>query len=337
MEPLSQASLERRRIPVLLLKTPSAPTDAYRDLFNSSQSQAQSGHRSDSLGPAVVSSNCSFEPRFVPVLDHHFDEVGIQQLANILSDGGVGPHESCKYGGLVFTSQRAVEAFAHVLVEGRKKHGNSWPKELSEVPFYSVGPATTRSLAAAAQPGPTFQIFGEETGNGDALSKYILEHYRAWYPEREALPGLLFCVGEQRRDIIPKTLMDPELPASRRIMVDELVVYGTDQMTSFESDLENLLQEYAAQTPPAETLWAVVFSPIGCDGLLRKIGALGPTGRAVLGQGDPRVLVATIGPTTRAHLVDSFGYEPHVCAAKPSPTGVLNGIATYMAQHAPCP
>ncbi|KAL5597036.1 hypothetical protein BROUX41_006297 [Berkeleyomyces rouxiae] len=338
MEPSSQASAAKGgKIPVLLLKTASTPTDAYQDLFGRPEPQAQGGGGREAAETSSASSaSCSaafFDPTFVPVLHHHFDEDGIAQLHKILYDGSVGAGKACQYGGLIFTSQRAVEAFAHVLEQGRKKYGNAWPDGLGHVPFYSVGPATTRALAAAAHPDAPFQIFGEETGNGEALAKYMLEHYRAWYVDRPTLPGLLFSVGEQRRDIIPKSLMDPELPVDRRIQVDELVVYGTGQMASFESDLQNLLNGYASRAPPVDLVWAVVFSPTGCDGLLRTIGALGPDGKAVPGQGDQRVFVATIGPTTRAHLVDSFGYEPHVCAAKPSPTGVWDGIMEYMTRH----
>ena len=64
-------------------------------------------------------------------------------------------------------------------------------------------------------------------GNGEALAHYMLDHYGQWYRDRKVKPPLLFLVGEQRRDIIPKTLMDPALADDRRIQVDELVVYGT--------------------------------------------------------------------------------------------------------------
>ena len=72
------------------------------------------------------------------------------------------------------------------------------------------------------------------TGNGEGLAHFILEHYNA-------LPGvkkpLLFLVGEQRRDIIPKTLMEPHpWPDELRVEVKELVVYETGVMSSFATD-----------------------------------------------------------------------------------------------------
>ena len=40
--------------------------------------------------------------------------------------------------------------------------------------------------------------------------------------------------------------------------------------------------------------------------------------------------VATIGPTTRDFLRNCFGYEPDVCAEKPSPEGVEMGIRAFL-------
>jgi len=43
-----------------------------------------------------------------------------------------------------------------------------------------------------------------------------------------------------------------------------------------------------------------------------------------------RTYIATIGPTTRDFLREKFGFEPDVCAAKPSPEGVEEGIREFM-------
>ncbi|KKA26482.1 hypothetical protein TD95_005424 [Thielaviopsis punctulata] len=324
-------------IPILLLKTPSTPNDAYEELFSAVDPQYSreqpSDHSSVATSTPAITATLKFEPRFVPVLQHRFDDAGILKVADLLRRGQIGREPTCKYGGLIFTSQRAVEAFGHVLNEGRKEHGTAWPSALTHVPFYSVGPATSRALTAIAGPTTPFQIFGDETGNGEALAKYMLTHYRTWYPDRPVLPPMLFCVGEQRRDIIPKTLMDHALATDQAIGVDELVVYGTGEMASFEEDLRVILAEYAQRAQAPRLIWVVVFSPTGCDALLRNMGALGPDGLAVAGAGDERVRVATIGPTTRAHLLDKFGYEPHVSAAKPSPAGIWKAIMDYMAEQ----
>ncbi|KAI1363531.1 uroporphyrinogen-III synthase [Xylaria arbuscula] len=300
------SSLDGQKVPVLLLKTKSAPTDAYEELFSTPH------HHLD------------FEPTFVPVLQHRFEEDGLQSLRKLLHERRINSGQDSAYGGLIFTSQRAVDAFAKVVEEGQET-GESWP-HLSDVPIYSVGPATTRALKAVSQT-PPLRIFGEHTGNGEALAQYMLEHYGEWYKGRAANPPLLFLVGEQRRDIIPKTLMDDTLPADTRIDVTETVVYGTGEMESFPKDFEVILSRI--QDRPRK--WVVVFSPTGCDSMLRGLGFIldDKTTKAVRVPSQRTTYIATIGPTTRDYLINTFGFEPDVSAEKPSPEGILEAITNF--------
>jgi uroporphyrinogen-III synthase len=203
----------------------------------------------------------------------------------------------------------------------------SWP-HLQDVPIYTVGPATSRALRSIPQ-NPPLNIFGAEMGNGEALGYYMLEHYGAWYNNRETKPPLLFLVGEQRRDIIPKTLMNPELPSNKRIQVDELVVYGTGVMESFEEDFTKILEE----TKDSPMRWVVVFSPTGCEAMLRALEMLDPETSKIKHGGQFKkgnTYIATIGPTTRDFLRTQFGFEPDVCAEKPSPEGIEVGIKSFL-------
>ncbi|KAI0121670.1 uroporphyrinogen-III synthase [Xylariales sp. AK1849] len=295
--------------PILLLKTKSTPTDAYEELF------------------ATPRDGFAFEPIFVPVLQHQFEEDGMQTVRSLLQERRISGSHDATYGGLIFTSQRAVEAFAKLVEEGQGTDNNDrWP-HLQEIPLYSVGPATTRALKAIPQT-PHLQIFGGHTGNGDALARYILEHYGEWYADRPTKPPLLFLVGEQRRDIIPKTLMNPQLPPERRIQVTEVVVYGTGVMESFAKDFEDVLQETRESS---KMRWVVVFSPTGCDSMLRGLGLLDEgTGKVGRISEDRRTFIATIGPTTKNYLRRTFDYAPDVCSEKPSPEGVWEGITGFM-------
>ncbi|KAF4978410.1 hypothetical protein FZEAL_5201 [Fusarium zealandicum] len=313
------AAEKQTKIPVLLLKTRSSPGDSYEDLFSKSQSD---GH--------------GFAPEFVPVLLHQFHREGVNEVAALLRERRIGNQEHHEYGGLIFTSQRAVEAFVKLVEDGKDEDTanntnpptTSWP-HLQHIPVYSVGPATTRALAAVPQE-PPLTVFGSHTGNGATLAPYILAHYAEWYPNRTSLPPLLFLVGETRRDIIPKTLQDEALPAHERIRVNETVVYGTGVMESFPVDLKRVLGE----TSEDPIRWVVVFSPTGCDSLLRVMGVLDAETNKVH-EGfvrDGKTFVATIGPTTRDHL-RSFGFEPDVCAESPTPEGVLEGIQEFMTQR----
>ncbi|CCT67415.1 related to uroporphyrinogen III synthase [Fusarium fujikuroi] len=306
-------------IPVLLLKTRSSPGDSYEDLFSESNVNAS-----------------GFAPQFVPVLLHQFHSDGMNEVAALLRDRRIGNQKHHEYGGLIFTSQRAVEAFVKLVEDGKAddipkpEEKTSWP-HLQNIPVYSVGPATTRALAAVPQE-PPLQVFGSHTGNGAALAPFILAHYYEWYggQKRATLPPILFLVGETRRDIIPKTLQDGALPDTERIRVTETVVYGTGVMESFPVDLRRVLGE----TRNDSMRWIVVFSPTGCDSMLRVMGILDPeTNKVYKGyERDGKTFIATIGPTTRDHLL-SFGFEPDVCAELPTPQGVLEGIQAFMVKR----
>lgn len=88
-------------IPILLLKTRSTPNDGYEEQF----STAKDGVR--------------FRPTFVPVLEHRFPENGLGVVRGLLGSKHIGRHEDAKYGGMIFTSQRAVEAFTRLVEDGK--------------------------------------------------------------------------------------------------------------------------------------------------------------------------------------------------------------------------
>ncbi|VUC23649.1 unnamed protein product [Clonostachys rosea] len=337
------ASSDPPSVPILLLKTKSTPIDTYEELFSSTPVPSSGSDE----------TRTRFSPQFVPVLQHRLEESGVSVLRDHLQNQSISPREDSAYGGLIFTSQRAVEAFAKTVDEGKgaflyppKPVRNttarinatppsgastgdpSWP-HLQNIPIYSVGPATTRALRAIPQAPSPLQVFGEHTGNGEALSHFILDHYSEWYSGRTTKPPLLFLVGEQRRDIIPKTLMDPALPSDRRIEVTEKVVYGTGVMESFLSDFTAVLRD----TADARERWVVVFSPTGCDSMLRGMGLLGEDGKVAgaAASRDGKTYVATIGPTTKQHLESNFDFSPDVSAETPSPEGILQAIASYKA------
>lgn len=137
-------------------------------------------------------------------------------------------------------------------------------------------------------------------------------------------------VGEQRRDAIPR-ILTREAPEEQRIGVNEVTVYGTRVREDFEGAFSGVLEEIGHQGQAlgqdeegqgeGDTTWVVVFSPTGCEAMLR-----------VLQRQSKKVFVATIGPTTRDHLRSVFGFEPHVCAEKPSAEGVGEGIRRFMRQ-----
>jgi uroporphyrinogen-III synthase len=130
--------------------------------------------------------------------------------------------------------------------------------------------------------------------------------------------------------------MAASLPAHKQIVVEELVVYETGLMESFEQDFSKLLEN----TQNHRVRWVLVFSPTGCEVMLRALGMLDVgTGKVKTGErgggcgnrkGKRKTYIATIGPTTRDYLRKTFGFEPDVCAEKPSPEGIGEAIEKFM-------
>ncbi|KAL2803039.1 tetrapyrrole biosynthesis, uroporphyrinogen III synthase [Aspergillus granulosus] len=299
--------------PILLLKTRSSPHDGYDEFFSAQ----------------------NYTPTFVPVLSHNFHSENLAQIRALFESGHLNPGPERRYGGLIFTSQRAVEAFADMLA-GLDQSLTATAS--NSLPLYTVGPATARSLTTLRDTHlPHATIHGADTGNGENLATFILDHYNSLFPSSASeldttsrntangrKPPLLFLVGETRRDIIPRILMGEPTPISRRIGVEEVVVYETGVVTGFESEFEGILENY---NKTAEVVWVVVFSPTGCDAMVRVLRREAEKWQEGEGR---RLFVATIGPTTRNHLVKECGFQPDVCAARPSPEGVGEGITEFL-------
>lgn len=99
--------------PILLLKTKSSPNDGYEDYFSTN----------------------NYTPVFVPVLEHRFHTSNLDEVRELFASGAFSDetssakdtrenaHARKRYGGMVFTSQRAVEAFTNMIEEkGRTYH-----------------------------------------------------------------------------------------------------------------------------------------------------------------------------------------------------------------------
>ncbi|KAF8448501.1 tetrapyrrole biosynthesis, uroporphyrinogen III synthase [Kalaharituber pfeilii] len=284
---------------VLLLKTRSHPKDPYDVLLRSK----------------------NVEPIFVPVLEHR--HVNLDTVGRIITEGrilGFGRGNSeAEYGGIIITSQRAVEALASVL--GTLKDTIS--PDSSTHPIYVVGPATQISVVSLGFPASN--VHGADCGNGAALAQFIVNHYKL--PKK-----LLFLVGEIRRDVIPKTL------TGAGKTVDEVVVYDTEVMSSFREDFIQALKLGDAgdiSSDSGRVRWVVIFSPTGSETAMEVLGRTKSSSTAVADSGrttrnGKRTYVATIGPTTAAHLQDVIGIEPDAVAGKPSPEGLWESMEAFL-------
>ena len=137
-------------------------------------------------------------------------------------------------------------------------------------------------------------------------------------------------------------------PDELRVEVKELVVYETGVMSSFATDFTAHITAIESERQDEHPVAVVVvFSPSGCEAMLRCLGLLdigtthlkkglaGSEGEGAL-QKRPAVskyIIATIGPTTRVHLQKEFGFTPDVCADTPSPGGVGGGVMKALKQY----
>ncbi|KAL8775031.1 MAG: hypothetical protein Q9209_000510 [Squamulea sp. 1 TL-2023] len=319
-------------IPIIFLKNPSAGhTDPYTTSF----------------APNTPLLSSRYESLYVPVLEHTSD---INPILHVLSQFNPSqnvdqdPTVEFPYGGLIFTSQRAVEAFALALECRQTNHDSKLngtaPGQLQRlaVPLYVVGPATARSLEGVRiKYMPSCWVGGgEEAGTGELLAALILRNYNSYWnkptgeeskTKRGEKKPLLFLTGEKHRDIVPSTLTSA--PGSQRIDVETMVVYATSESLSFASDITNALTTASS----AAVRWIVIFSPIGGESLLRALGWLSDSSsNKIIRHQDAnrKTFIASIGPTTRDYMKRSFGFDVDACAETPSPEGVRKGIEEFM-------
>ncbi|KAI9751842.1 MAG: hypothetical protein M4579_005865 [Chaenotheca gracillima] len=366
--PSSQrATINSSSSPLLLLKNPSEPVDAYETYWGNEfhgpvvPEKYREGEAGNTDATATSQRRLNFSPHFLPVQQFVFKTENLVRVKQLLQNGAFRaspqtafessvkdsvkwgseslPHSndvkslsSPHYGGLVFTSPRACSAFLSTFSDD--------PSAVSlppNFPIYSVGPGTTSVLASHSSIN-SLTIFGDESGNGAKLAEFIKGHYGT--PSNSSADGsedlsiksqalpLLFLAGEQRRDILPRTLR------SAGFIVDELVVYEAVMTDGFAERLTLRLDELARPTSEAEArdTWVVIFSPTGCKELLQYCGILDESNSPLSESRNKRkrIKIATIGPTTRDFLIENFDFTPDACAPRPTPEGVEEAIKGFL-------
>ena len=310
-----------------------------------------------------------YAPTFLPVLTHRTNPDALAALTALLLPPSPASAPLAGYGGFVVTSQRAVEVLASAIEQAAASSGDkeavrrSWAQ--SDKVVYVVGPATGAAVErAVAAHFPCWRVEGQDCGHGEALAEYIVVHYnvsatnddgalpaaikRGTVPEEEHVTRapLLFVAGETRRDTVPARLMAAEVPAPRRVRVDEVACYGTADRPEFPTECAAALRAVRARRRrngdegedlEVETanplVWIVVFSPAHCGSVLDALGwAKGEKEKRGISEEERKkagVRIASIGPTTREFLRAGWGFEVDVCAEKPSSEGVRKGIEDW--------
>ncbi|KAB0351703.1 hypothetical protein FD754_016560 [Muntiacus muntjak] len=208
------------------------------------------------------------------------------------------------YGGLIFTSPRAVEAVERCLQKDTK--AEVWKKSLKEKwnakSVYVVGNATASLVNRIG-----LHTEGEACGNAEKLAEYICSR------ESSTLP-LLFPCGTLKREILPKMLMDKGIP------LESVTVYQTIPHPGIQGSLSSY---YTQQGVPASITF---FSPSGLTYSLKHIQELS-------GDSIGQIKFVAIGPTT-AHALAAQGLPVSCTAESPTPRALAAGIRTALQPHA---
>ncbi|XP_015428362.1 PREDICTED: uroporphyrinogen-III synthase isoform X2 [Myotis davidii] len=223
------------------------------------------------------------------------------------------------YGGLIFTSPRAVEAVELSLEQDGKSEGEGrippvgdtgfqksvWKKSLRETwnakPVYVVGNATASLVKKLG-----LEAEGESSGNAEKLAEYVCSR------EPPALP-LLFPCGALRGEALPQMLKDKGIP------MESIIVYRKIPHPGIQVNLDSY---YSKQGIPASIAF---FSPSGLTYSLTHI-------RELSGGRVEQIKFAAIGPTTARALAAQA--LPVSCTAEsPTPQALAAGIRTALQPH----
>nr|XP_045218198.1 uroporphyrinogen-III synthase isoform X8 [Macaca fascicularis] len=264
------------------------------------------------------------EATLIPVLSFEF--LSLPSFSEKLSH----PED---YGGLIFTSPRAVEAAQLCLEKNNKTE--VWERSLKEKwnakSVYVVGNATASLVSKIG-----LDTEGETCGNAEKLAEYICSR------ESSALP-LLFPCGNLKREILPKALKD------KGIAMESVTVYQTIPHPGIQGNLNSY---YSQQGVPASITF---FSPSGLTYSLKHIQELSGDNIDQIKTEGPRhskqnclqlellrkdctdaaTMFAAIGPTT-ARALATQGLPVSCTAESPTPQALATGIRKALQPHGCC-
>lgn len=238
--------------------------------------------------------SCGVSATLIPVLSFEF--LSLASLSEKLS-------QPENYGGLIFTSPRAVEATKLCLEKDSK--AAVWTETLREQwkakPVYVVGNATASLVHRLG-----LETAGETCGNAERLAEFICARKLPTLP-------LLFPCGNLKREVLPKALRNQGVP------LESLTVYRTVPHPAIRSSLHNY---YAQQGVPASITF---FSPSGLSYSLEYI-------RELSGEHIDQIQFVAIGPTT-AQALAAQGLPVSCTAESPTPQSLARGICSALQAH----
>ncbi|XP_077407351.1 uroporphyrinogen-III synthase isoform X2 [Vanacampus margaritifer] len=201
-----------------------------------------------------------------------------------------------KYGGLIFTSPRAVEAVKMCLEDKREEWERTAKNKWNSKSVFVVGKATAALVRHLG-----LNPLGEDTGTAEVLSRVIIER------EDSNISPLFFPCGSIKREVLPMALRENGVP------LETLTVYQTAEHPDVG---KNLTDYFAAQGPPASVAF---FSPSGVHFCLQAL-------RGLAGEQLMQIRFAAIGPTTR-DAMQAAGLSVCCTAEKPTAQHLAEAIS----------
>ena len=293
----------------------------------------------------------------IPILSHV--SVGIDKIVDKIE---AVLEQKEEFNGVVFTSQRAVQAWEEacslVATRAQKKGIVPMNSIWNDLLYFVVGPSTARKLEAI-DVLPAFKplhIFGEDSGTGEALGHHIVS-----MAKREKKPlRFLYLVGNKRTQSLINVVSSSGLP----IELVEHVVYEVRKDAQFSENcgllanelprhvssaptsrgpsvsptrragLRKIESQSATQPEKAQTRgrrreqthldWIVFFSPSGGNYAMPDLQQQGWVSQGEYKPGTAKI--ACIGTTTASWVDKTLGYRPHAVAAHPTPTSLRDAI-----------
>ena len=241
--------------------------------------------KADDEYESQIAKVCNLEVVSIPVLD--FTYKNIDQLSASLVDID-------NFGGLVFTSPRAVEALSKALNSCSLHENKELLSSVEKTKVFVVGKATERALnKVQSELGIDLQCDGSNEGSAENLANYMKDLKDVCDETRP----FLFACGNIARETLPKIL------ATHNIHVKSTCVYETVPDSNFKENLATLVSKRGC---PAVI---VFFSPSGVDFSLKII-------QNFISAFDSVKTIA-IGHTTARAFHDK-GYKVHGISEKPT-------------------
>lgn len=242
-----------------------------------------------------------YEPVFIPVLSFEFTNK-VELMARLENPD--------IHGGLIFTSQRAVDAVCHCITDAKleRKWRISLREKWMKLPVFVTGKATANRVRERIK---LSEIHGEASGNAESLASIILQKL-----PRDFSKALLFPCANIKKETLPGIL------EKEGYCLHCVTAYCTRADRNLVASLEGRFGK--GRDVEEAPSGIVFFSPSGvtfsCDALKQTIPSF------------HKIKFIAIGQATSQGLQD-HGLLVSGVALKPNPPSLVKVIDCCLKEH----